>query len=84
VIPARLGHKEGAVFTLIHFMSPRDVLVRQLPVMGISLVIAEVFYKFGSFTLECLAFLGTWYLADGLRNAAGRIGRSDVWRRAPR
>jgi len=72
------------VFTLIRFISPRDLFVRQLPVMGISLVIAEVFYKFGSFTLECLAFLGTWYLADALRDVVGRFGRSDVWHRYPR
>jgi len=26
-----------------------------------SFVIAEVFYKFHSFTLECAAFLVTWY-----------------------
>lgn len=27
---------------------------------GISIVIGEVFFKFGSFTLEVLAFLATW------------------------
>lgn len=32
------------------------------PALAASMVIAEVFYKFHSFTLECLAFLGTWYL----------------------
>jgi hypothetical protein len=58
-------------------ISTRDVFVRQLPVMGVSLVIAELFYKFGSFTLECLAFLGTWYLADALRDLASRFGRPD-------
>ena len=29
------------------------------PAAGVALVIAENFYKFHSFTLECLAFLGT-------------------------
>lgn len=29
--------------------------------LGVSLVIAEFFYKFHSFTLEALAFLATWY-----------------------
>jgi hypothetical protein len=32
-----------------------------------SLFIAELFYKFHSFTLECLAFLATWYVADLVR-----------------
>jgi hypothetical protein len=35
--------------------------------LGTSLVIAEQLYKFHSFTLEALAFLGTWY---SLRAAA--------------
>jgi hypothetical protein len=38
--------------------------VEQLPAIGISLVIAEVFYKFHSFTLECIAFLATWFVLD--------------------
>jgi hypothetical protein len=29
-----------------------------------SLVIAELFYRFHSFTLECGAFLVTWYAAS--------------------
>lgn len=29
---------------------------------ALSLIIAEMFYKFGSFTLECISFLTTWYL----------------------
>jgi hypothetical protein len=33
-----------------------------LPAMTGALVIAEVLYKFHSFTLECVAFLGTWYI----------------------
>ncbi len=35
--------------------------------LGTSLVIAEQLYTFHSFTLEALAFLGTWY---GLRAVA--------------
>jgi len=30
--------------------------------LGTSLITAELLFKFGSFTLETLAFLGTWYL----------------------
>jgi hypothetical protein len=30
----------------------------------ISFVIAELFYKFHSFTLECVAFLVTWFVLD--------------------
>jgi hypothetical protein len=31
-----------------------------------ALVITEMFYKFHSFSLECIAFLGTWLLFDML------------------
>ncbi|MGH2349348.1 MAG: hypothetical protein ACRDFT_07795 [bacterium] len=37
-----------------------------------SLVIAEFVYKFHSFTLEALAFLGTWY---ALRRVARFLAR---------
>jgi hypothetical protein len=33
-----------------------------------SWVIAELFYKFGSFTLETGAFLSTWYLMGLVHN----------------
>jgi len=34
------------------------------PSAVVSIVIAELFYKFHSFTLECIAFLVTWYVID--------------------
>lgn len=37
--------------------------------LAMSLLIAEALYKFHSFTLEALAFLGTWYALRG----AGRF-----------
>lgn len=40
--------------------------------LGTALVIAEQLYKFHSFTLEALAFLGTWY---GLRKIVGLFRR---------
>jgi len=36
----------------------------QAPALLASFVIAELFYKFHSFTLECLAFLATWFAID--------------------
>jgi hypothetical protein len=52
------------MFTPIRSMPLRQVLLEQAPIFGLSLVIAETFYKFHSFTLECIAFLATWYLLD--------------------
>jgi len=52
------------MYSLMQLMPLKQILLEQAPMLGTSLVIAEVFYKFHSFTWECLAFLGTWYLLD--------------------
>ena len=39
-------------------------LTFQLPSLAAAFLLAENFYKFHSFALECLAFLATWYLFD--------------------
>jgi hypothetical protein len=56
--------KEGMMYTLIRSIPLRQLLVEQVPALGLSFIIAELFYKFHSFTLECMAFLGTWYVID--------------------
>ena len=48
----------------IKSMSIREIFIEQVPAVILSIFIAELFYKFHSFTLECLAFLATWYLID--------------------
>ncbi len=52
------------MYTLARSIGFRQVLLEQVTALGTSLIIAEMFYKFHSFTLECLAFLGTWYVLD--------------------
>jgi hypothetical protein len=42
------------------------LLALQAPALLISFVIAELVYKFHSFTLETLAFLATWFVIDAL------------------
>jgi hypothetical protein len=66
------------VYTLIRTLPLRAVLFEQLPTLGVSLVIAEVFYKFHSFLLESIAFLFTWYALDGLRAWAVQTLRPDT------
>ena len=38
------------------------VAITEVPAFGAALVIAEIFYKFHSFTLELVAFLVTWFV----------------------
>lgn len=42
-------------------LSNQEIFTEVLPSFGLSLLIAELYYKLGSFSLECLAFLATWY-----------------------
>ena len=41
-----------------------EFFIEQVPALTLAILIAELFYKFHSFTLECLAFLVTWYVMD--------------------
>ena len=54
------------MFELIRSVPLRQLLARQVPALAGSLLIAEFFYKFGSFTLECLGFLATWFVLDAI------------------
>ncbi|TIO24086.1 hypothetical protein [Mesorhizobium sp.] len=50
------------MFSLTQTIGISGVAKRELVPFTIAFVIAEMFYKLGSFALECLAFLATWYL----------------------
>ena len=54
------------MFQLIHNLTAGELFKRQLPVFATAFVFAEFFYKFHSFTLECIAFLVTWYVLDAI------------------
>ncbi len=54
------------MFELLRSSSLRQLLARQAPGLAISLIVAELFYKLGSFTLECLGFLATWFVLDAM------------------
>ena len=54
------------MFELIRSSSRRELLTRHAPGLLIAFVIAEMFYKWGSFTLECLGFLATWFVLDAM------------------
>ena len=54
------------MYTLLRSIPLRTLLATQAPALIASFVIAELFYKFHSFTLECLAFLATWFVIDAV------------------
>ena len=54
------------MYQLIHSLTASALFKRQLPPFLLAFGIAELFYKFHSFALECAAFLATWYALDAL------------------
>jgi hypothetical protein len=54
----------------------------EIPAFVISFVIAEIFYKFHSFSLECLAFVVTWiafgFAFSHINNLLGREPRIET------
>ena len=52
------------MYSLTRTVPWRKLLRSSAPSFVSALLTAEVFYKFHSFLLECVAFLITWYLFD--------------------
>jgi hypothetical protein len=65
--------EEIEMYTLLQAISIKQLLLEQLPVLMVSLLFAELFYKFHSFTLEAVAFLGTWFLIDAAVTATAKV-----------
>jgi hypothetical protein len=64
------------MYTLIRSLPLNRLVSEQLPAFAISFVTAEMFYKFHSFTLECGAFLLTWFVFDALIQFGSRLLRA--------
>jgi hypothetical protein len=54
------------MYSLVRILPWHRLVQDQLPAAVLSFTIAELFYKFHSFTLETLAFLVTWAVIDAL------------------
>jgi hypothetical protein len=70
------------MYTLIRNVRVREGLLVEVPSFILSLLVAELFYKFHSFTLECAAFLATWLAISflGQRVSEARSTRKDLSR----
>jgi hypothetical protein len=67
--------EEALMYSYVKHVGIPAFLVREAPAFAVAFVIAELFYKFRSFSLECLAFLATWYVLSWLQSAVlGRRG----------
>jgi hypothetical protein len=71
------------MYTLSQSMPFRRFLLEQGVPLTLSFIIAELFYKFHSFTLECLAFLVTWYIFDFLIQSLRRRPAEETSNKIP-
>lgn len=64
------------MYTLFRSLPIKRLLFEQAPALALAWLTAELFYKFHSFTLECVAFLATWFVLDfGIQGIVGWLGR---------
>ena len=56
------------MFSLVKDLGVQVALKQEAVPFVIAFLVAEFFYKFHSFTLECLAFLATWFLLSYLQS----------------
>lgn len=68
-------HEEIIMYTLIRLIPFRQLIFEQVPAIATSIFIAELFYKFHSFSLECIAFFATWYVVDAAIRVVADIAR---------
>jgi hypothetical protein len=61
------------MYTLLYRVRGRAATLVECLALAISLLLAEFLYKFHSFSLECLCFLGTWLFFGALFSAIHRI-----------
>ncbi len=64
---------------LLRALRTRSAYGRRLVAFVPALILADLFYKFHSFTLECVAFLATWlvfdFIAEWMTRLLGSKGR---------
>jgi len=61
------------MYSLVRTLRSPTLALQEGATCAVSLLLAEVFYKFHSFSLECLAFLATWVALSGLVGFGTRL-----------
>jgi len=61
------------MLTLLRHLDGTPTAIREATTGIASLVVAEAYFKFHSFTLECLAFLATWTILSGITELCRRL-----------
>lgn len=56
------------MFSIIKDLGPRLAIKREAVPFLSAFAVAEFFFKFGSFALECVAFLAVWFVLSFLQS----------------
>jgi hypothetical protein len=64
------------MYSLVKYNGLRHLLEREMLPFAIALVIAQIYFKWGSFALELVGFIATWFVlgfvVERLLRATGR------------
>jgi len=66
------------MFSLIKDLGVQVALKREAIPCALALVTAEFLFKFHSFTLECLAFLATWFVLSFIQSRVMPLKETSV------
>ena len=61
------------MYKFVRSLSTQELFLRQFPVFSAAFLVASLLYRFGSFALECLAFLTTWFICDVVAEMTRRV-----------
>jgi len=56
------------MYTLIKSVGFRTFLIQEAPYLVVAFFIASLYYKWGSFGVEALGFLATWFILSAVGN----------------
>jgi hypothetical protein len=65
------------MFSLVRDLGVQVALKQEAVPLIVAFLIAEFFFKFKSFTLECLAFLAVWFVLSFLQSLIFKPGVRD-------
>lgn len=67
------------MYTLLKNNTVKKITKAEIPAMFAALILTETIYRFGSFILECTAFMVTWFVISFVLNNifadSGAIGK---------
>lgn len=58
------------MYTLLKSVGVQAALIQEAPYLVLAFIVASLFYKWGSFGIEAIGFLVTWFVFSVIGNKA--------------